>query len=527
MFTKYPPPTARGGWRRALVAVCAIAASLDATAKAPYLQVERPIKDASNRVSIIVDFLADAHELYPGVTPKVPPLALNPGQFFHRPQVANLVADYERRYGFVRQSMTSWAGSSVTAYLDDKQITALLDDPLVQQLSQDTGSDLSAPMPWSDFNTGTEFYSWGRFAVNGKVASQYSTRKIFVIDAGVANHTDLPSPQVTRTNVTCSAAGGCEFVIPANWASTPWPVVGCIGHATHVAGIIAAPINNSGGAGVYAGAKLISLNVSTVSGMANAGETCTYNEPGKAPITQTAIGNALDYVMQQTLYDTKMSVVNISINSAGMGVTSSGTPEPNWSKVRNVATPVYRYDVGRQYYGVFVAQSAGNGARPVNGVSPTVGSDACYWNSAGAPSGYKPVTYAPYSLDDDGIMVVGAINTSANAANPFAPSSLGNPADPPTNYGNCVDIWAPGDAIWSLWGAIPQTGFSSGTYSNMVRLSGTSMAAPHVAAAAAYLADVEGLTTPGAVEQRIRQLSVQFSGTVDQGGVPIKVLQLP
>ena len=150
------------------------------------------------------------------------------------------------------------------------------------------------------------------------------------------------------------------------------------------------------------------------------------------------------------------------------------------------------------------------------------------WNTSGAPSGYKPLVSAPYSVDDDGIMVVGAINQYAGSANPFTPASPAVEAtDPPTSCGRCVDIWAPGDAIWSTWGANPPTGYSNGTYSNMARLSGTSMASPHVAAAAAYIADVEGLTTPAAVEQRIRQLGVQFGGTVDQGGFPIKVLQLP
>ena len=512
------------------VALIAIAAtSTTAIARAPYLQVEQPIRDSAGRILVIVDFVSTAHETYPGVTPKVPPLALKVGQYFPRPQVSNLVADYERKYSFVRRSMTSWAGSSVSAYLDGKQIEDLINDPLVQQVSQDRLSELSAPMPWYDFNSGIESYSWGRYAVNGKIAPANSTRKIYVIDSGVAYHTDLPNSQVTRTNVECSPSGGCEYVIPPNWTTTPNPVVGCYGHATHVAGILAAPVNNTGGSGVYAGANITSLNVTNVLNGARSEELCT----SPKTLTQTAVGNALDYVMQETLYGTQMAVVNLSINSAGMGIASSGIPEPNWSKARNVAFPTYRYDVGRQYYGAFIAQSAGNGARPVldangNPVYPTVGSDACYWNASGAPSGYKPLVSAPYSVDDDGIMVVGAINQYAGPANPFTPAS---PAvaetDPPTSYGRCVDIRAPGDAIWSTWGANPSTAYSNGTYSNMVRLSGTSMASPHVAAAAAYIADVEELTTPAAVEQRIRQLGVQFGGTVDQGGFPIKVLQLP
>lgn len=493
-------------------------------AQAPYLRAAKPIKDDQGRKQVIVDFAMAAHESFSGITPRELPLGLTAGTFFHQPQVENLVAYAERRYQFERRSMTSWVGSSVTAYLDDKQIAALLNDPLVKQVSEDTYSDLSSPQPWYDFNSGIEFYSWGRTAVNGKVASPNSTRKIYVIDSGVAYHTDLPTTQVTRTNVACSPSGGCENQIPTNWTTTPYPVVGCYGHATHVAGILAAPVNNSGGSGVYAGAKLISLNVTMVEHGALSAELCT----SANTLTQTAVGNALDHVMQQTLYEYQMAVVNISIDSAGLGIASSGIPEPNWSKIRTLAAPEYRYDLGRQYYGAFVAQSAGNGARPVNGVYPTVGSDVCLWNSAGEPAAYKPYSSVPYSIDDDGIMVVGAINIGANAADPFTPAYPAVAAtDPPTNFGRCVDIWAPGDAIWSTWGANPFNNYSNQTYSTMVRLSGTSMAAPHVAAAAAYVADVEGLTTPAAVEQRLRQLSVQFSGTADASGQIIKVLQLP
>ena len=42
------------------------------------------------------------------------------------------------------------------------------------------------------------------------------------------------------------------------------------------------------------------------------------------------------------------------------------------------------------------------------------------------------------------------------------------------------------------------------TYSSVASISGTSMSAPHVAAAAAYYADVYSLTSPSAIEQAIR-----------------------
>jgi len=513
-------------WGALALFIALIGFSPLADAAAVFLKVANPIKDSADRTLVIVDFLPKAHEAYPGAIPAAVPVVANTFKFFHNPKIERLVSDYERRYQFERVAMTSWVGSSVAAYLADAQIERLLQDPNVKQISQDSFQQLSAPPPWNDFNTGMEIYSWGRFAINAKYSFQSSNRKVYVIDSGSAFHHDLPN--VERTNVACAsgAGGGCEHQIPLGWSATQYPVVGCYAHATHVAGIIGAPLNNFGSAGIYPVTNIVSLNVTSANHITWGG-LCSHANT----ITQSAIANALDYVMHQTLYDTKMSIVNISINSAGMGITSSGIPEPNWSKVVTLATPMYRYDVRRQYHGAFVAQSAGNGARPVNGVYPTVGSDACFWNSNGDPAAYRPFVYAPYAIDDDGIMVVGAVNWyghAVSATEPFTdsfPPVTGVVA--PSNYGRCVDVWAPGDAIWATWGAISGYTDSNQTYSSMALVSGTSMAAPHVAAIAAYLADVEGLASPASVEQRIRQLSVQFGGATDPSGQPVKVPQLP
>jgi subtilisin family serine protease len=49
-------------------------------------------------------------------------------------------------------------------------------------------------------------------------------------------------------------------------------------------------------------------------------------------------------------------------------------------------------------------------------------------------------------------------------------------------------------------------------YKGWAWLSGTSMAAPHVAAAAAYIADKYALTTPAAIEAAVRQYSKPYGG---------------
>jgi subtilisin family serine protease len=542
----------------AIIAISTVLASIGVSAEAPYLPTAKPIKDNQGRVQVVIDFTDDAHESYSRE------LAIRTDEktTFHRFQTLNLIADYEARYKFSRIGLTSWVGNSVTTFLAADQIRTLRADNRVKLISDDGISSYSVgPAPaWGNLAAGLETQSWGRVATNGKVNAG-TNRKVYVIDSGVADHADFRDTNglndiVTRTNVACGTSWQCQLVDP-----TTYPVVGCYSHGTHVAGIIGARANNNKTtAGVYAGVKMVSVAVTSRTGNVvgncgdNSGPAAVIFDPNG--VVHSRIGYALDFVYWDTANNNGglVSIVNISMNSGAMGwLPSNGTwvSENNYSKVRKLATPAYyvNNNGGSSFYqGAFVAQSSGN-----------YGANACgYFTDASWGTKYS-YAYNPgvglvpgippqwTAIDNDGIMVVGAIHHTGAPVTAAVPFSASYPAGLtgaplPSNYGACVDVWAPGNAIVSTWGlhvvfppnAQTVSGVSTPYAGNPVSgtqgwafLSGTSMAAPHVAGAAAYLADQFGLTSPAAIEAKVRAYMVQYNGNTDSAGLPVKMVQLP
>jgi aqualysin 1 len=160
-------------------------------------------------------------------------------------------------------------------------------------------------------------------------------------------------------------------------------------------------------------------------------------------------------------------------------VTASG-PKPGVVNMSLGGTPSQALDdavTNSVNAGFFYAVAAGN-----------ENDDACN----GSPSRLGPI---------DGVMSVAATDSNEQEAS-FS------------NYGNCVDIWAPGVNILS-------TKLGGGT----TVLSGTSMASPHVAGAAALYLSLHPSATPSQVERAIKDDAV-LTNTQSKDGRAISRLDV-
>jgi len=463
---------------------------------------DRIVRSADGRIDYIVELDPEAPAAYPKSLIRLTHFAPH-----HKPQVVNVVADLEVAYGIKAHNMTSWSSTSFTAFLDDRERAALARDWRVARIlpnrnlvfSFNSLSDAGAV--WNDQVVGSEVKSWGKMAVNSSSTTSTGTALVYVIDAGVGQHQDLNVVEWVngRTGFKCGTrpGAGVSACTPAQMPS----VVGCYTHSTALAGIIGAKTNSSGTQGIDPGVKIISVAASEA-----APDTTNMCLP--VGIDISTLKSSVDWVMSDiSTFNAAglTSVVNISVNWG----PSSG---PNLLEQD-------MHTLASARPGALIVQSAGNQFQT-----------AC--SHAYAGTGASPWTAASTT---DGIMVVGAFNTHGQAVVPltyfqtqFGSFGFWKQAaqfgfDRGSNYGTCVDIWAPGDGIYMPVANPDTTSPQNGNtvYATYGFGSGTSFAAPHVAGLAAKLIETSSLTTPAAVETAARNISYTL-GAFDSANVAMK-----
>lgn len=243
--------------------------------------------------------------------------------------------------------------------------------------------------------------------------------QVAVIDTGI---------DVTHPDLAANIVGGKNCSTGKSYADGN-------GHGTHVAGTIAALDNAIGVVGVAPQAKLWAVRV-----LNNAGSG-----------TWSSVICGIDFVTA------KAPAYGGSITVANMSLGGTGTSDDNCGNTNNDA--FHKAICRSRDAGVTYVVAAGNEAGSAANHVPAAYDDAVITVSALA--------------DSDGVAGGTGSATSYGADDTFASFS---------NFGQVVDLGAPGVSILSTW--------KGGGYNT---ISGTSMATPHVAGSAAlYIASHSG-----------------------------------
>ena len=235
------------------------------------------------------------------------------------------------------------------------------------------------------------------------------------------------------------------------------------GHGTHVAGTIGALDNGTGVVGVAPGARIWPVRV--------------LNNQGSGSFSAIICG--IDYV---TAHANEIEVANMSLGGSGSDSACGSNKDAMHEAIcRSVSA------------GVTYVVAAGNSAKN---------------SSTFVPATYEEVITVSALADFNGQPGGGAASTCrADVDDTFADFS---------NYGADVDIIAPGVCILSSW--------KGGGYNT---ISGTSMASPHVAGAAALYKSTHPSASPAAVKSALQAAATtNWNSATDPDGTHERLLNV-
>ena len=349
----------------------------------------------------------------------------------------------------------------------DKSLHALAALPFVKRVSSDV------PVQKNDVVTLERTFAKEAFEDYGLTGEGVT---VAVIDSGVSKHADLTDPDSGQSRII----GSMNFVPSSNSSDD------ANGHGTHVAGIVAGSGEMSSGPksfktyfGMARGAKIVNVRV-----LDSLGQTKV-----------STLLSALQWVVDNR-QKYKIRVLNLSL---GHAVGESYTTDPLCQAVEKAWKS-----------GIVVVCAAGNEGRSRKlALGPDSDNDGygTEYGSIGSPG------------NDPYVITVGSMRSEdANRQNDTA-STFSSRGPSMLDFVLKPDIMAPGNKIislrkplsflelTSLTNVVPAKEYVSGagllSASHYFRLSGTSMAAPVVAGAAALMLQKDPTLSPNTVKARL------------------------
>ncbi|HEX6164697.1 MAG TPA: S8 family serine peptidase [Vicinamibacterales bacterium] len=331
--------------------------------------------------------------------------------------------------GAAVRAVDTEAGPALVVFGSAKSFAAEIG--LAKQVSLDAGVRVLAERPARDRSARR---STGIGQAPATIAASRNGIAVAIVDSGISPHADLPLSRIRAYK---------DFV-----SGGRVPVDNC-GHGTHVAGIVAG--NGALSNGLYAG---IAPDVDIVA-LRVLGDDCTGNTSDVIDALEWIARNHVAY---------KIKVVNISL---GHGVLESIFTDPLVQAVERLSRK-----------GIAIVTAAGNrGQNPANNNAPGYG-------GVGVPCN-APSAICVGSLDTQGTPQVSDDQVSASSSRGPTRFDLLAKPDLVAPGVNIVSLAARGSRLFNEYPHLRVPG--GGSRADYFTLSGTSMAAPAVAGAAALL----------------------------------------
>ncbi len=219
---------------------------------------------------------------------------------WHTPKVRALVRKVEEQYGIVATTMTSHIAPTFSAYVPQAALEVLRTDERIEKIlpSYQLEGFSATPPPWSNQISGSETIPWGKIAIEANDGVS-TGNTVYMIDAGFqdqgVNCVQLNAPPNPDLPFVYEAPVNC------NWNGLPNRP-----HALHVAGILAANMNDYLVRGINPGATIVSVRRGS---------------------STVEISQAIEWVLADTEYFGTYSVANLSSNGTDFAV---GGDVYNW-----------------------------------------------------------------------------------------------------------------------------------------------------------------------------------------------------